>query len=398
MAYTKNDALIIEHLNKFGIPTLVYISKLEKLPINDRQEVVSFLTNKLPKSKIISMVDNKKFVSIMDNIPSIVSAIEKFKDSEYIQSVRENLTNFFIIDAVTHLFDECKSKIVQCQDSEQRIEKMTTEKFKNLSTLETEWMHIELKLSARKQKTEDKLRERLANRKSEMLRRLSHDIEVSSDISHYWNKELCYRIDEMIRAELQACTQLINMDIINTLRWLQEEIQKNVKKQTSFIPTITCTIDGKEITLDKISISDNKSLRIITRIGTIATVFVAGCLMSTSGVYGAVMATSMLSGLAADWMMGNKNNKAKTKVMELLPSILDKMELIYINQISESLNKSYKEILKSLKKSQAEWETQSQTTIKEERIIAIHNCNCEKYHKCMQEINEISAVLINQSF
>ena len=40
MAYTKNDALIIEHLKKLGIPTLVCVSKYEKLS---------------PKSKLIAV-------------------------------------------------------------------------------------------------------------------------------------------------------------------------------------------------------------------------------------------------------------------------------------------------------------------------------------------------------
>ena len=63
MAYTKNDALIIEHLKKLGIPTLVCVSKYEKLPMNERQEVFSYLANKLPESEYITMVDNEKFVA-----------------------------------------------------------------------------------------------------------------------------------------------------------------------------------------------------------------------------------------------------------------------------------------------------------------------------------------------
>ena len=396
MAYTKNDALIIEHLKKLGIPTLVCVSKYEKLPMNERQEVFSYLANKLPESEYITMVDNEKFVSMMNNVSTVVEAIEKLNDSENTQSVRSRQTRFFIMDAFVHLYEECKNQMDKCIDSEQHAERITAEKMHNLSVLETEWMRIEFGVSTRRQTTENKLRERLAIRKSDMLRRLSHEIEVCPNVGYYWNKELGFRIDEMMRAELQACTQLINMDMVSTIRWLQEEMQRTFKKQTSFIPTITCSIDGKETTLENINKSDNKNLKIITRVGTLATTFVAGCI-ATSGISGILIATSMLSGLVADWVLENKNNYARTKVMELLPSVLEKSELVYVGQVSESLKKTYGEIFKNLKASQTEWKNQSLKNIEEERKNAIHDCNGEKLQKCMQEINENFSSFLNES-
>ena len=107
------------------------------------------------------------------------------------------------------------------------------------------------------------------------------------------------------------------------------------------------------------------------------------------------MAISMLSGIGAEWIMGRKTKEARSKVLEVLPSILDKCELVYINQISDSLKASYGEIIENLKSSQIEWKTKSIATIEEERLIAIHNCGRDKFNECMGGINEISASLIN---
>ena len=395
MAYTRNDALLIEHLCKFGIPTIICVSKYEKLTDDAKKEVISYLTDKLPKSDIVSVVENNNFTSLVENAKEVTTKIEECNNAEYIKSVRNSFISFFIVDAVSHLYEDCKSKLDKCIEGEQRAETMTAEKMNKISALESEWMRIELALSTRRQNTEEKLRSRLSTRKADMLRRLSHEIEVCSDVKHYWDKELSYRIDDMMRAELQSYTQIMNTDIVNTLRWLQEEILKSFKRQSGFVPSITCTIDNKETTLDTIEISDNKKLKIVTRVGTAATVIAAGTLLATSGVAGVVMAISMLSGIGAEWIMGRKTKESRTKVLEVLPSILDKCELVYINQISESLKSSYEEILGNLKTSQADWKAKSIATIEEERLIAIHNCGRDKYNKCMDEINEISASLLN---
>ena len=395
MAYTRNDALLIEHLCKLGIPTIICVSKYEKLTDDAKKEVISYLTDKLPKSDIVSVVENNNFTSLVDNAKEVTTKIEECNNAEYIKSVRNSFISFFIVDAVSRLYEDCKSKLDKCIEGEQRAETMTAEKMNKISALESEWMRIELALSTRRQNTEEKLRSRLSTRKADMLRRLSHEIEVCSDVKHYWDKELSYRIDDMMRAELQSYTQIMNTDIVNTLRWLQEEILKSFKKQSGFVPSITCTIDNKETTLDTIEISDNKKLKIVTRVGTAATVIAAGTLLATSGVAGVVMAISMLSGIGAEWIMGRKTKESRAKVQEVLPSILDKCELVYINQISESIKASYDEILGNLKTSQADWKTKSIATVEEERLIAIHNCGREKLNKCMDEINEISATLLN---
>ncbi len=394
MAYTRNDALIIEHLCKFGIPTIICVSKYEKLPDDAKKEVVSYLTYKLPKSDSVLLSENSSLTSLIDNAKEIINNIEKCNNFEHIQSVRNGLIRFFIVDTVSHIYKKCKSKIDESIKSEQRAEAVTAEKLNKISALESEWMRIELALSMRRQNTEDKLRSRLTIRKADMLRRLSHEVEVCSDVKLYWDKELAYRIDEMMRAELQCDTQIMNIDIVNTLRWLQEELFKSFKQESGFAASTTCIVDNKETTLDSIEISDSKKLKIVTRIGTAATVIVAGTLLATSAVAGVVMAISMLSGIGAEWIMGQKIKESRTKVQEVLPSILEKCELAYINQISESLKASYNEILANFKKKQADWKLKSVATVEEEHLTSIHDCDREKFNKCMEEINDISASLI----
>ena len=91
MAYTRNDALIIEHLNKFGIPTIICVSKYEKLLDDAKKEVISYLADKLPKSDTIIVIDNPNYISLVDNVKEIKNKIEECNDHEHIKSVRNGL-------------------------------------------------------------------------------------------------------------------------------------------------------------------------------------------------------------------------------------------------------------------------------------------------------------------
>lgn len=394
MAFTNNDALILEHLTKFGVPTIVCVSKYEKLQADTRHEVHAYLSKKISTGNNIYYIENDECRPLIEIIDSIKDGIVSANSTELISQTRNSMLSFAVMNAVASLYEDCQQKIAVAAEGVKKVEEMTAEKITKLSAKEADWMRIELELVNRRQETEEKIRTRLASRKEDMLRRLEHDVENTGDVKSYWEKELCYRIDDMMRSELQSCTQILNSSVMNTLKWMQDEILKSFKKQSGFVPSIVCTIDNEETKLESIVIPDNKKLKIIIRIGTVATVIAAGTLLATSGVAGVVMAISMLSGLSADWLMGKKNQEASEKVKEVLPTILDRSELVYINQISESLKVSYNEIIQNVKIKKAEWKEKATLEIEEERQIALHNSHLATYEKVLDDLNLISSYLI----
>ena len=402
MPYTKNDALIIESLEKFGIPTLVVVSKMDHLHSNDEllntssvEDVTNYLSNCLAGKQNLTLFIGTRGQSLSNMTTEIKSHLEEIISSINKDEIRAAQNNLFVVDAVAALFKKSEELRKEIEEKENQITANTENKKNKVSSLEGEWVRIELELTKKRQECEEHFRKRLDAKKDDILRRISHELDTANDIKVYWERDLAFRIDETLRAESQNICQLINNDIVNTLRWLQDELQKTFKQKSFVAPSITFTTDESNFVFDNLELADYKKLKIITRVGTATTVIVAGTLLATSGVAGALMAISMVSGIGAEWFMGRKTDESREKVKSVLPSIIDQAILGYVDKVSTSLRDSYADIIANLRKSQEVWKIEMEKEIEEEDKIAHYNIGIDKYNKIVEKLNQLSDTLLD---
>lgn len=402
MPYTKNDALIIDSLDKFGIPTLVVVSKMDHLQGNDEllnsssvKEVTNYLSNCLAERQNVSLCFGKQGQSLSNMTAEIKSHLEKTISSFNKDEIRAAQNNLFLVDVISSLFKKSEEMRKGIEAKEAQVEANTEDKKNRISSLDGEWVRIELELTKKRQECEEHLRNRLEDKKADILRKISHELDTVNDIKVYWERDLAYRIDEIMRAESQNTCQLINNDIVNTLRWLQDELQKTFKRKSFVAPSVTFTTDDNSVILDNIELVDYKRLKIVTRVGTAVTVIAAGTLLATSGIAGALMAISMVSGIGAEWFMGRKTKDAREKVKSILPSIIDQAILGYVDKVSTSLRDSYADIIANLRKSQETWKAEMEKEIEEEDKIAHYNVGIDKYNKIVEALNQLSDKLLD---
>lgn len=390
MPLSKQDAIILSALNKFEIPTFVVVSKFDKLIEEQQKDVRQYLDSQLAKFPSVKYSENESLKPFSE----ISTFIKKFIESEIksidFSQLKAKYETLFLDDAITKFRAMCQIKIDENEKNKQKVIDNTQKKYDKINSLETEWMRIEVALSERRQKTNNRIREKLDSKAEDMLRRLSHDIEVSNDIKQYWDKELSYRLDDMMRSETQTLLQIINGDIVNNLKWLQEEVMKSFKFQTSMLPFISVTLDNKEIALEDLELANNQKLKVVTRVGTAATVVCAGVLVATAGIGGIVMAVGVLSGIGAEFFMKHKNKESRQKVLDILPSVIDRAELEYVSKVSQSLKSAYDEILANLKQLHQNWKEKAIKEIEEEKLIALHNLVSNQWSDCLNKINELS--------
>lgn len=401
MPYSKNDALIIDSLDKFGIPTLVVVSKMDYLQSNDEmfnsssvEEVISYLSNCLAGRPNVYLYFGNPSQSLSNMTTEIKSLLEKIISSFNKDEIRSAQNNLFLVDAISSLFKKSEEMRKEIEAKKAQVEANTEDKRNRISILDGEWVRIELELTKKRQECEKHLRNRLEGKKSDMLRKISHELDSVNDIKVYWERDLAYRIDEIMRAESQSTCQLINNEIVNSLRWLQDELQKTFKRKSFVAPSVTFTTDDNSVILDNIELADYKRLKIVTRVGTAVTVIAAGTLLATSGVAGALMAISMVSGIGAEWFMDRKTKDAREKVRSILPSIIDQAILVYVDKVSTSLRDSYADIIANLRKSQEVWKVEMEKEIEEEDKIAHYNIGIDKYNKIVEKINQLSDQLL----
>lgn len=202
----------------------------------------------------------------------------------------------------------------------------------------TEWLKIETQLRERLSDTSNKLRQFLTSRESDMLRRLSHDVDVCGDVKLFWEKDFQFRLEELMKLEIQSATQMVNQELIKTIQWLQDSLLKQFKCRISMASGITNENHIDSMTsASNVEISDTNKLKIVTRIGTAATVIAAGALFATSGIGGIIMAVSMVSGIGAEFFMRKQTNDSKENIKKHLPEIINRAQLQVVTDFDQKI-------------------------------------------------------------
>lgn len=392
-ALSRTEMNQLNALNAMGIPTLLVVSKGDQLTQVDLDEVMSYIPQKTSKFNNIELLKLNEPCRVTRLAPAIKEKILKLlKEVSPKDSSRAALANLFIIDALTSLFSLCKENMDKIEFNKEKIEKVASDKLSKLSDQTTIWLKIQNEMIKRKENTLQRISDTLEKKKVETIRQLKHNVEICQDVKMYWEKELPYRLEDIVRANAQAGSQIISADILSTINWLNVEVKRSFNKKLNAIEPISCTIESQFIPPEDIEIADNRKMRIVARVGTAATVIAAGTMCATMGIGGVVMAVSMLAGVGAEFFMGRKQDEAKAKVLELIPRIVEQAHGKVVIDISDNLDKVYNELLKSIHSYQDTWTEEAEKEIDKEKRIALFNCNSDatRWNECMQEIDALS--------
>lgn len=398
-ALSRTEISQLEVLEQLGIPTLLVLSKADQVNGNDYLEVEKYVEKKTVKYSNIKVLTSERNVHVKELAEKVREVInELLNEAKPKVSSRAALSRLFETEALASLYEVCNKKIESANEANAKVESITNNKKSKLSDATTIWLKLQTTLSQRKNDTAIKIKEVFEKKKQETIRQLSHNVEMCGDVKLYWEKELPYRLEDVLRMNSQAASQLINADVLNTINWLNLEIKKSFNKSLNSIQPITCTIEPDPfIPTENPEISDNKKMRIVARVGTAATVIAAGTMFATMGIGGIVMATGMVAGIGAEFFMNRKQSESKEKVQSLIPQMVEQAQQKLSINISDNLNKAYGELIKNLQSYQDLWLEEAEQNIEKERQIALYNCktDADKWIQCMQEINALSEEINN---
>ena len=197
-----------------------------------------------------------------------------------------------------------------------------------------------------------------------------------------------------MKADVQSATQMINQELIRTMQWLQDELLKQFRCKMSLATSVVGNTASKAPVDTGIYIADTNRLKIVTRIGTAATVIAAGTLLATAGIGGIVMAVSMVSGLGAEFFMRKKNNEAKEEIKRHLPDIVTRAQLQVVTDFSQKLQDVTSELVAHLQTLKTDWMETSRKEIAQELAIAKFNFNPSKWENVMGRINQLTEIIL----
>lgn len=394
-ALNRTDLCILKGLCEVMIPSLVVLSRTDLLSDEDYTQVFSYIKNNLRKYSNITVFESK--IGILTEVTSeeLQKSVENLLSSVNIQKSRIWFSNFYLGYALSMLFAKCQERIDECAQKQNNLEKLAEEKKGKLNEKTTDWLKIETELRQRISDISNKLRDFLDKRKGDLLRRLAHDIDVCGDIKLFWEKDFPFRLEEMMKIEMQSATQMINQELIKTMQWLQDELLKKFHSRitltTGIVNDSVCDPVSSSSSVD---IADTNKLKIVTRIGTAATVIAAGALFATSGICGIIMAVSMVSGLGAEFFMRKQINESKEKIKCYLPEIVMRSQYQIVTDFSSKIDEMTNKLVSHLQTLKSEWLENSIKEIEQERNIAIFNLNPAKWDNLMSKINQLSEIIL----
>lgn len=394
-ALSRTDMFILQNLSEIGIPTFLVLSRTELLCDEDYSQVLSFVKDNLNRFSNVQICDKRISLLTKQHSKEIQESVANLLSKTDVATTRLSFNDFYFGYALSKLYSKCQEKINACQEKQEEIEKHAVEKECKLNEKLTEWLKIETQLRQKTTDISDKLRVLLDNRKNDIIRRLSHDIDVCGDIKLFWEKDFPFRLEEMMKVEFQSGIQKVNQELIKTMQWLQDELLKQFRCRMS----LTVGVVGDEIhnstELTDIDIADTNKLKIITRIGTAATVIAAGALFATSGIGGIVMAASMVSGLGAEFFMRKQMNESKDKIKQHLPEIVSRAQIQLVTDFNQKVQNVTDELISNLHTLKSEWQENSQKEIEQEKAIAKYNFSSSKWDNIMDRINQLSLTILN---
>lgn len=391
-ALNRTDMLVLDFLNNAGVATIVLPAKIDLILVEDREEVLSYIKSNIQQFNQVKLIELTTAVSKSNEM--IKSSVQELVDKADMKQSRENFQNFYLGYALSRLYENCQSKIDECNDKIKKIENSAEEKKQQLNEKVTSWLKVETELRKKTYAISDKLRSLLETRKADLIRRLSHDVDVCGDIKLFWEKDFPYRLEELMKAEMSSTTQMINQEFLRAIQWLQDELLKQFRCKMSLTSGIINQNYSYNQNDSRVKVADTSKLKIIARIGTAATVIVAGALFSTSGIAGIMMAIGMVSGLGSEIFMRKKANESKELIKSHIPEIVERSYIQLLTDFDQKIQDVTNELIQHLQDLKKDWLESSEKNIEQEKAIAVFNYNPSKWEAIMGQINQLSEIVL----
>lgn len=358
MPITKSDRLFLEICSEYNAPTLIVLSKLDKTMEEERSKIIEYVKQHLEK------INKNNFLLLSsDNLDSyfsrekIISTLnDDFLNKHYSHKRMNMIDSLFL-----YVYSSAKEKIINKLDyrnkATEKINNESIKKIEDINAFELEWENIEIVLVEKRQNIEKKLRSLLLQNKNKIFQKLIYDLDHINDIKSWWEKDLKYILERETQNVLYFISQGINRDVGKEIVWLQNEIDRLFNFKISSSPRFEIIVEEPIISQKEIQLSDNKKLKIFTRIGTAATVVAAGTLLMTSGIVGAAIAITTVGGITADYVLNLNNKKNKEKVKLELSQIVEKYLLDYTLTFSRDLKETFDQIIIELNLYRSNWKS-----------------------------------------
>lgn len=353
MPVTRTDAAVLVECADRWLPVIVALSKGNHLAAEERVAVLEHVERHVASAGLDSPVIDTE---AMGGIERLRGAIDESVAVVDLVGLRLRRRRRALLSAlkVLELAAQAGLEIETTNARDREFEGKKRQYRVEAEALE--WAEIEQRLSASRQKLDEWVRGDLERSCAAIRGEIFADLERTEDVRQWWERDLPARLQRELRAVFAQVSGTISDHVARDIRWAQDELDRlfRISRVAEFgQPRVD--VGGVAIEPPSISLSKTRALRIASRIGTAATLVLAGVALTHAGWAGAALAAPALAGLAADEIARRVAAKDRDAVRLEVERLLQRAWLDYSTQISAELRSSYDAILSTVKAEQETW-------------------------------------------
>ncbi|MDJ0899711.1 MAG: 50S ribosome-binding GTPase [Xenococcus sp. MO_188.B8] len=353
----KAEVYLLSECTRRCLPTVVILTKIDKLLEDERDEVVEYVNKHLQLQSDSLKVIPVSLQSIDDNqVLCIKSTIQEELDKTDILSLRTQQLADALLNVLGLINSAAHTGLKAQTKNEEDRQKEIKKRQQNFDLQNLTWQKIELNLDSRRRKIDELLRDHLQKNHTSILEVLSYDLKRNNDIRTWWERDLPFRLDKELRSIAGKLSQTINQQIVSDLQWLQGEISQQFKYPLQASTEANVTVNMPSMEQREIPLSNSNHLKIVSRLSTVTCVIIAGTVLTPLGIGGAGIAASVFAGLTLEQLLSWNTKQEREKVFSELNKVIDQAEREYASEVSNKLKENYNHLVSQLKQNQMRWQ------------------------------------------
>jgi GTP-binding protein EngB required for normal cell division len=340
-----------------GVPVVLALSKIDKLLEEECDDVIAYISKHTesisPSLKVIPISVKSSDEGSIDNLRI---AIQESLDETDILAVRTQQVTHTLLGVLDVIYSAAQTGLEVQQKNELERELELKQRQQQIDSQKLVWQQIEQKLDLKRHKVDDLLREHLQNNKTNLLELLLYELKRTNDVKTWWERDLPFRLERELRNLAGQLSKTINQQIISDLRWLQEEISRQFKYSLQALSDPNVSLDAAPVEQREITLSNSNTLKIFSRVGTAASVILAGTILTPLGLAGVGLAVSAIAALTAEQLIQWNTAQEREKIRSELSKVIERAGHKYALEVSRQLKESYNQVISDLKQHQLRWQ------------------------------------------
>jgi GTPase Era involved in 16S rRNA processing len=356
----KLEAEFLRACSLRSVVPLVVLTKLDSLAQEEHEGVIEYVRTRLnelcPEAKLL------------EKSSSLKSALEKEIPQRDFVALRDSRRQASLLEVLETIASTAKAGTEAQLRNQREREAKFTELRNNIDAQNLLWMRIEQQLKVRRESVEEQIRTHLEANQDKTLAALNYDLQRTNDVKAWWERDLPFRLQSELRAQAAGIESAIDRQLTVDRKWLQEELHRQFQYPLVIEPNMAFDLEMKEVVPREVKMADAQKLRTISRVGTAGIVLVAGALLGGAGIGGAMMATSVLAGIAAETWNNKQTQDNREKISIELRTLIGRAGINFAADVSEKIRNWYDEVVTSVRTHQEEWQQAKLAALQAERL------------------------------